>query len=290
MSDSWAPALAHTAPPTVPGIASPNSRPVSPAFCVSVAARAIGDARVGGVALALDARSLGPILDDQAADAAVADHEVAAATQDQMWERARAGEAHERPQLEQVVDGREEVRRSADTHRREPRQRLVARRLDPDPTLDLGSDGDRVERRHRGHPRPAARSALDRRRVGQRLRGGPPPARDRRPRRRRPADRATRAAADIARCAAGSSSRRAASSRAAASKAASSIEPAGAGLDELASVGRLVTGRMRVRHDHDRQAQGGHLGERRRARLARPRDRRRPARSACRRAGTGCGR
>ena len=39
---SWAPALAQTAPPTVPGIASPNSRPVRPAFCVSVAARAIG--------------------------------------------------------------------------------------------------------------------------------------------------------------------------------------------------------------------------------------------------------
>jgi hypothetical protein len=42
MSDSWAPAFAHTAPPTVPGMASPNSSPVSPAFCVSVAARAIG--------------------------------------------------------------------------------------------------------------------------------------------------------------------------------------------------------------------------------------------------------
>ena len=41
-SFSCAPAFAHTAPPTVPGIASPNSRPDRPAFCVSVAARAIG--------------------------------------------------------------------------------------------------------------------------------------------------------------------------------------------------------------------------------------------------------
>ena len=40
-SDSCAPALAHTAPPTVPGMASPNSSPDSPAFWVSVAARAM---------------------------------------------------------------------------------------------------------------------------------------------------------------------------------------------------------------------------------------------------------
>ena len=39
---SWAPAFAQTEPPTVPGIASPNSSPDRPAFCVSVAARAIG--------------------------------------------------------------------------------------------------------------------------------------------------------------------------------------------------------------------------------------------------------
>ena len=41
-SEPWAPALAQTAPPTVPGTASPNSSPDSPAFWVSVAARAIG--------------------------------------------------------------------------------------------------------------------------------------------------------------------------------------------------------------------------------------------------------
>ena len=41
VSASCAPAFAQTAPPTVPGIASPYSSPVSPAFCVSVAALAI---------------------------------------------------------------------------------------------------------------------------------------------------------------------------------------------------------------------------------------------------------
>ena len=39
---SCAPALAQTAPPTVPGMASPNSSPDRPACWVSVAARAIG--------------------------------------------------------------------------------------------------------------------------------------------------------------------------------------------------------------------------------------------------------
>ena len=42
MSLSCAPAFAQTAPPTVPGIASPYSRPPRPAFWLSVAARAIG--------------------------------------------------------------------------------------------------------------------------------------------------------------------------------------------------------------------------------------------------------
>ena len=50
-----------------------------------------------------------------------------------------AGEADERPQLVGVVDGREQVGRPADAHRREPGERLVARRLDPDPALDVGA-------------------------------------------------------------------------------------------------------------------------------------------------------
>ena len=41
-SAPWAPAFAQTAPPTVPGMASPNSSPDRPACWVSVAARAIG--------------------------------------------------------------------------------------------------------------------------------------------------------------------------------------------------------------------------------------------------------
>ena len=42
MSEPCAPALAHTAPPTVPGMASPNSRPERPASRVTVAALAMG--------------------------------------------------------------------------------------------------------------------------------------------------------------------------------------------------------------------------------------------------------
>ena len=40
--EPWAPALAQTAPPIVPGMASPNSSPERPASWVTVAARAIG--------------------------------------------------------------------------------------------------------------------------------------------------------------------------------------------------------------------------------------------------------
>ena len=58
---------------------------------------------------------------------------------------AAAGELDERPQLERVVRDGEQVGRPADAHRREPGQRLVARRLDPDPALDLGPERDRVE-------------------------------------------------------------------------------------------------------------------------------------------------
>ena len=112
--------------------------------------------------------------------------------------RARAREPDERAQLEGVVGGGEQVGRAADAHRREPGERLVARRLDPDPPLDVGAGRDRVEgasRSCRAGPRDAA---LDRRRVGQRLAARPRPARARRPRRRRAGRPSARAAADIA--------------------------------------------------------------------------------------------
>ena len=40
-------------------------------------------------------------------------------------------------------------------------------------------------------------------------------------------------------------------------------QPAGAGLDELTRVGRLMPGGMRIRHDDDRQPERRHLRERR---------------------------
>ena len=82
---------------------------------------------------------------------------------------ARARESDEGAQLEDVVDGREQVGRSADAHRREPRQRLVARGLDADPALDVRSDRDRVERGRGGHAAdPRARRSMMAA-VGQRL-------------------------------------------------------------------------------------------------------------------------
>ena len=109
--------------------------------------------------------------------------------QDQVRQLARPGEADEGAQLERVVGGREQVGRAADAHRREPRQRLVARRLDPDPALDVGAGRERVEGR-RSSAALAAREPLDRGRLRQRAAGPPRPGPARRPRRPRPAGRA----------------------------------------------------------------------------------------------------
>ena len=76
--------------------------------------------------LALDAHALGADEDDQAADAGVADDQVGAATEQEDGQLARSREADQAAQLEQVVDGREEIRRPADAHGRETGQRLVA--------------------------------------------------------------------------------------------------------------------------------------------------------------------
>ena len=77
MSASWAPALAQTAPPTVPGIASPNSSPDRPAALGLGRGARHRHAGLGGVALAVDRDALGADLDDQAADPGVGDDEVA---------------------------------------------------------------------------------------------------------------------------------------------------------------------------------------------------------------------
>jgi len=50
-----------------------------------------------------------------------------------------------------LVFDAEQVGRTADAHRREPRERLVPRGLDADPPLDVRADGDGIERGRRGH-------------------------------------------------------------------------------------------------------------------------------------------
>ncbi len=70
------------------------------------------DARLGGVALAVDPRALGPDLDHEAADAGIGDDEVAAAAEDEMGQLAGPRETHQRPELVGVVDGREQVGRT----------------------------------------------------------------------------------------------------------------------------------------------------------------------------------
>ena len=111
--------------------------------------------------------------------AGVGDDEVAPPPEDEVRQVARPREPDQRAELVGVVDGREQVGRAADAHRREPGQRLVARRLDPDPALDVRADRDRVEGRPaaRRHPpsgplaHAVAARSLDRR-IGQGLARG----------------------------------------------------------------------------------------------------------------------
>ena len=216
------------------------------------------DAGLGRVAVALGPRTLGPDLDDEAADAGVGDDEVAPPPEDEVRQLARPGEADERPQLVGVVGRGEQVGRATDPHRGEPRQRLVARGLDADPALDVGPGRDGVE--GRDHASRPAGAPVDGGRVGERhARGrgedqvgdGVGGTRD---------GRAPRAASAIRR-GPGSSSSAAVEERSA-SNASSSTSAGGAGLDERRGVRPLVAGRMRVRHDDHRQPEGGRLGER----------------------------
>jgi hypothetical protein len=78
-------------------------------------------------------------VDDQAADARIADDQVRATAEQEDGQRSRAGEAHQAAQLEEVVHLGEEVSWAADTHRGESSQRLVPRGLDADPALDVGA-------------------------------------------------------------------------------------------------------------------------------------------------------
>ena len=225
------------------------------------------DAGTGDVAVAVDLGRLGPDLDDEATDATIADDDVAPPPQHEVRDGARAREPDERAQLEGVAHDREQVRGTADAHRREPGERLVARGLDADPALDVGPDRDRVERGRRigGRDRGHAGSPRDRRSmasgVGPRAprRGGHHEIRD-----------GVRGAGSTERRAppptsrggrAGSSRMVAASSSAPASKASSSTSRAAPASTSWLRVGALVAGGVRIRHDDHRQTQGGHLGQ-----------------------------
>ena len=198
-------------------------------------------------------------------------------------------EADERAQLERVVDGREQVGRAADPHRREPGQRLVPRRLDADPALDLRPDGDRVEggrRRSREPPRGSGARRSPASGSGSR---GRRRARGRRPHRPPRADRAPRAAADIAEVGRRVVEQRRRLEQRRRIEVVVVDESAGAGLDELAGVGRLVAGRVRIRDDDDRADPARSPRRASTTRRDRRRGRPRPGPSACRRAGTGAG-
>ena len=192
----------------------------------------------------------------------VGDDQVAPPPQHEMREATRPREAHQGAQLVGVVDRREQVGRSADAHRGEPGERLVARRLDPDPALDVGPGGDRVEGiDHRWPPR-ATRSISLCSGKGWRVAAASTSA-------------ATAAAAPGSTQAAGRSRHDGVALRV--------LEQAGrveervgievlvrdqarrAGLDQARRVRPLVTGRVRVRDDDHRQAHRAHLGQRRRS-------------------------
>ena len=218
------------------------------------------DAGFGRVAHAVGARALGPDLDDQPADPGIGDDHVAPPPEDDVLEPARAGEANQGAQLVGVVDRREQVGRTADAHRREPGERLVAGCLDPDPALDVGAGRDRVEARdHAPDPRasrsmPAASgkaAPVAAARTSSATASAAPGL---------PSDRA---AADIPACASGSSSSSAASSEGVGVERLVLDQPGGSGLDQARRVRALVAGRVRIGHDDHRHAERGHLGQRR---------------------------
>ena len=175
-------------------------------------------------------------------------------------EPARAGEANQGAQLVGVVDRREQVGRTADAHRGEPGERLVARCLDPDPALDVGAGRDRVEARdHAPDPR-ASRSMPVGVREGRPRRGGqdelghgvgrPGPAQ--RPCRGRHPGVRQRVVEQLCRLDQGVGVERLVLD-----------QPGGSGLDQARRVRPLVPGRVRVGHDDHRHAERGHLGQRR---------------------------
>ena len=267
MSESCAPALAHTAPPTVPGMASPNSRPDRPAWPWPGWPPGHGQPGVGHEPRPVDAAPLRADHDHEPAHAGVADDQVRAAADEDQGDVARAREAHDAAQLEEVVHLREQVGRTADAHRREARQRLLARRLDAQPALDV-----RAQRAPRRRCRGAGRRTEAARSISGRepgrgastlggLRQRPCSARAR----SRSAACRRRARADPGRGCAGPSPPRAGRRPGwpARPERAGAIErprrrPAARHRprDEARGVGALVAGRVRVGHDDHGQAGG----------------------------------
>ena len=250
-------------------------------------------ARLGRVPVTLDARALGPILDDEAADAAVADDDVAAAPQERDAEsraRARGG------------PGPGARRRCGPMANKSagPPTRIVVNRAS-------GSSRDVLTPMRRWISVPAASASNGRRRHG--CGGGHAGS----PRERRSIDGRVgqRPALGRGEDQVGDGGRgarsaevagrrghrhvrgriversRAASSSAAASKSASSTSRAAPASTSSSRVRALVAGGVWVRDDDHRQAQGGHLRERRGARPARRRGPPRRGRRASPRAGTG---
>ena len=182
-----------------------------------------------------------------------------------------AREAHEAAQLEQVVDLGEEVGRAADAHRREARQRLVARRLDADAALDVGAQRAGPRRRSGGAAAEVAVTAapatiaLDGVVRRQRLAARRGPGAGRRwPRRRRAGRRRgwPRASPPAVGLVEDSDAPRAGP---APSKSASSTTMAAPASASAARVGALVRRRRAGRAPRSAAARARRLGQRRRA-------------------------
>src|SRR5260221_6879743 len=84
-------------------------------------------------------------MDDEAANAAVGDHDVAPPAEQEVGHVAAPGEPDESPELEAVVDRRDQVRRAADAHRRQLAEGRLAICTYPDPAGDVRLERRRVE-------------------------------------------------------------------------------------------------------------------------------------------------
>ena len=174
-----------------------------------------------------------------------------------------AREADQRPQLEGVVRGREQVGRAPDAHRRElraagraaPPSRPTRRAMSPASAIRSSGAGDGVA--SRGGSR--GRCTASRGHVA--VAGQRPPLGEREEdlgdRVGRPGRACDRAAAAIAACRAGSSRSATASSEGVGIERLVRDEPRRAGVHEGLGVRALVRAGVRVRHDDERQPEGG---------------------------------